>query len=125
MKPEEFVYRCIDAAISSNEVQLPPRIDMESMTLRNTAWVLSFYKMPIVFERMGMTFEISLLNINEVSNIACKMDSPKSVCSAALVFSKINREWFSHWTEYEGETSSDLTLLRLGTDGYRGMNWEN
>jgi len=123
MRPEEFVIRCIDAAVRSDQVKLPPSIDnLEGMSLMGTTWVLSFHKKPIVFERLGFAFEISLLEVNEVVNVACSMESAKAICSAALAYSKINREWFAHWTETEGDIQEDLMILKMATDSYIGAH---
>ncbi len=113
MRPEEFVYRCVDAGIRESAGFPRSKISLE--TFRTMAWGLRFYKMPVEFRAYGYDFEISLIEVNEVSNVSARMSSEHCVYDAMLTFSKINHHWFAHWVEQEG-SDNDLVLLRVGTN---------
>ena len=112
MTPEEFILRCLDAAVKSKALNN----DFSYYSLRSAAYFLQLQQTPTIsFEYLGSYFEIKCIKFSEITNISAIMISENCVYHSILSLScHDNRNWFSEWIEEEGD-GTDLTLLLMGT----------
>ena len=118
MSPEEFVGRCIDAALrTQNDI---------ATTVCGTTFekIMSFdlkFGVPIEFHFMDNDFFVELSYREEMVHVTSEMVSCTGQYRATVVLSKITRRGLSHWTFHETAGDSklmeeDMTLLTLATN---------
>ena len=120
MRPEEFISRCIDAAIRTNNDVISLSTLVNGTTFEK---IMSFsFKVcePFDFQYIDNDFYVELSYREEMIHITSEMVSQQGQYRASVVISKITRRGLSHWTLYDscGDsklTEEDMTLLALAT----------
>ncbi len=122
MDPEEFISRCLDAAVRvldhGDKSQFIHSSNM--VDFRHAGMLFQGFAQPLSFEYIDNEFTIEFMLKDEMVLCSAEMLNDQSIYRAALIFSQQTNQIITHWvcSDDLSNINQELVLLKIGTNNF-------